>query len=745
MKNTKKMISVLLVAMLLITTVMTSGLSVSAAGALASHYGTNPSGFGKQSTITVDGSFSDWSEDMLIARSAAWDCPNHWKGAHENNLADCYALFGAWDNSNLYIGMQFVNTTDTWQRPGNASLSDNGKMNDIPIMLALNTGKSPAMNGKASDGNGIWGLNIGFTTRVDHILCFSSTPGQGVPGFFKADDSGATNYNTDLTQTFAATGVSYKKADGNVCSQIWGLDYSEDPDDIYSDAAQWVDFKTFSGSQGPHNTQFDTFYEIAIPLASLGITASEVASNGVGAMLIGTRGESGMDCVPFDPTMLDNVMGSYSKDDSTSKEKEDTDDITVPLAKIGAQGSDPIPTQATTPTTPTQPTQPTQPDVPTSDLTVNAKSNLFNGTGVSGLNVGDTVNVKFTLTASKNVASAQWNLAYDSSKLQLVSTNLGPAGGTVNTGVNPVLGNFTDVENPLSFSSGSEFVNAEFKVLATGNTDVTLTVEELNVLNGSTLVSPVENGVVKSVSGVSVSGTSSVTTGSEPVTQPTTPVGGSLTVNGTSNLFKQASATFDNSTNKVTVTYQLKSSVKLIDSEWKLTYDTSKLTLDTLAMPKTNNAEYGGTEGAKTGNFADPNLIDFSTMDDFVVATFNVKGTGTTTVNLNVINLGVAKYSGNEAIVAYLVDQGTVQNVASQSGFSGYTYDTKTIINAASGFLYGDVNQNGVVEINDATLLQQYLADFTTLNSTQLRAADANRDGNVNVRDVTAIRRMLLN
>lgn len=49
MKNTKKMISVLLVAMLLITTVMTSGLSVSAAGALASHYGTNPSGFGNQS------------------------------------------------------------------------------------------------------------------------------------------------------------------------------------------------------------------------------------------------------------------------------------------------------------------------------------------------------------------------------------------------------------------------------------------------------------------------------------------------------------------------------------------------------------------------------------------------------------------------------------------------------------------------------------------------------------------------
>lgn len=736
MKNTRKMVSVLLAAMLLITTVVASGISVSAAGTLASHYGTNPSGYGKQSSITVDGSFSDWSEDMLIARSAAWDCPNHWKGAHENNLADCYALFGAWDSSNLYIGMQFVNTTDTWQRPGDASLSDNGKMNDIPIMLALNTGKSPAMNGKASDGKGIWGLNIGFTTRVDHILCFSSTPGLGNPGFFKADNSGATNYtDANLCKTFTATGVSYKKADGNVCSQIWGLDYSEDPDDIYSDAANWVDFKTFSGSQGPHNTQFDTFYEIAIPLASLGITASDVASNGVGAMLIGTRGESGMDCVPFDPTMLDNVMGDYSKDPSTSEEKEDTDNITVPLAKIGAQGSDPIPTQPAT--TPTQPTQPTQPDIHTTDLTVNAKSNFFNGSVVSGLNVGDTVNVKFSLTSNKSVASAQWNLAYDSTKLQLVSTNLGPAGGTVNTGVNPVLGNFTDAENPLAFTGGAEFLNAEFKVLATGATDVTLTVEELNVLNGNTLLSPVENGVVKSVSGVTVSGSSAVTTGGEPV-------GNKLTVNGTSNLFKQASASFDSSTNKVTVTYQLKSSVKLIDSEWKLTYDTSKLTLETVTMPKVGSVLYGGTDGAKTGNFTDSNLVDFSTMSDFVVATFNVKGTGTTTVNLNVINLGVAKYSGSEATVAYLVDQGAVKNVASQSGFSGYTYDTKTII-GTSDFLYGDVNQNGVVEINDATLLQQYLSDYTTLNSVQLRAADANRDGNVNVRDVTAIRRMLLN
>ena len=63
------MISILLVAMLLITTVVVSSVSVSATGTLANCYATNPNnGFGKQATITVDGSASDWSNDMMIAR-----------------------------------------------------------------------------------------------------------------------------------------------------------------------------------------------------------------------------------------------------------------------------------------------------------------------------------------------------------------------------------------------------------------------------------------------------------------------------------------------------------------------------------------------------------------------------------------------------------------------------------------------------------------------------------------------------
>jgi hypothetical protein len=53
-------------------------------------------------------------------------------------------------------------------------------------------------------------------------------------------------------------------------------------------------------------------------------------------MVIATRGESGIDCIPFDGNaMLDNAKKSYSKDSSTSAEKEDIDKISVPLAYIG--------------------------------------------------------------------------------------------------------------------------------------------------------------------------------------------------------------------------------------------------------------------------------------------------------------------------------------------------------------------------------------------------------------------------
>ncbi len=57
--------------------------------------------------------------------------------------------------------------------------------------------------------------------------------------------------------------------------------------------------------------------------------------------------------------------------------------------------------------------------------------------------------------------------------------------------------------------------------------------------------------------------------------------------------------------------------------------------------------------------------------------------------------------------------------------------------------LLGDVNMDGDVDIQDATLLQICLAEMTALNDDQFKLADVNQDGFVNVRDVTAIQRIV--
>jgi len=61
----------------------------------------------------------------------------------------------------------------------------------------------------------------------------------------------------------------------------------------------------------------------------------------------------------------------------------------------------------------------------------------------------------------------------------------------------------------------------------------------------------------------------------------------------------------------------------------------------------------------------------------------------------------------------------------------------------------GDLDNNGSLDIVDATILQMYLSDFSDLpadfSDPQILAlADFNGDGAVNVRDVTAMQRALL-
>lgn len=596
MKNTKRFISAVLVLVMLMTSVAAT-VSVSAStGQLCDHYATNPNGkAGMRKTITIDGSFSDWSEDMLIAQGAAWDVANHYKGGHENCVLDTYALYGAWDNDNLYVAWQMVNTTDTWAREGDGPLSDGGRVLDVPLILALSIDpSSTSMSALNTEGGPIWGkLNtIKFDTHVDRLLYMSGKVGNGNPGMFKAVDSqGNTNYKEGCN-LFVSSGIEYKMAEGNICSSIMGLNYSEDTSDVYDSSADWVDYKTFKGDKGVHNTKYDSFYEIKIPLSLLGIDASYIENNGIGAMLVATRGESALDCIPFDDTMLDNALDDYSSDSSTSHEKDDTDVITSSLAKIGKTGTP----QPTTPQPTTQ--KPTTP---------------------------------------------------------------------------------------------------------------------------------------------------------QPTTQkPTTPqptTGSKVVVNATSNLFPKKTATFDKNTKTVTVSYDLTSAMNIVNGQWSLTYDTSVLKFDESKNKNicpnigefTKNIQTGTINGVFS-NVSEP--YDFTSSQRFATFTFDVIGTGSADVDLNVKTLSVGYMKNGVLDYKNAVKNGSIVDLSKVTGYTKSSLKGVTLIN--SDILYGDVNGNGSVGVDDVTLVQKHLADISTLTSAQIAIGDVDHDGEISITDATLIQKYIV-
>ena len=57
--------------------------------------------------------------------------------------------------------------------------------------------------------------------------------------------------------------------------------------------------------------------------------------------------------------------------------------------------------------------------------------------------------------------------------------------------------------------------------------------------------------------------------------------------------------------------------------------------------------------------------------------------------------------------------------------------------------LENDLNNDGIVDVRDATVLQLYIADSGTLDAEGVKMADINKDGIIDVRDVTALQQII--
>lgn len=203
-------------------------------------YSTNPGGgFGKAATITIDGTTTGWDESMLIAQGVANDACIAFKGQHENCVTDCYSMYAAWDDDNLYIAWQMVNPADSWWRPGDGPLTDYGRIGNVPFVLALsvkpdNQGLSGRM---PSEPLGyIWNTpQLQFTEHVDYALYMSGQAGQGIPSIFNAvDTEGNSSYGPAGCRKFSEAGITYKMAQDFLPKEMMTLVNPADPSAVYS-------------------------------------------------------------------------------------------------------------------------------------------------------------------------------------------------------------------------------------------------------------------------------------------------------------------------------------------------------------------------------------------------------------------------------------------------------------------------------------------------------------------------------
>ena len=411
-------------------------------------------------------------------------------------------------------------------------------------------------------------------------------------------------------------------------------------------------------------------------------------------------------------------------------------------------------TQPTTAKPTTQPTtaKPTQ----STNLNVTATSNYFPSAKVTLVNNKELC-VEYELQSSMELVNAEWILNYDSSKLELDvarSKDFMPnvSNEVTNISTGSIKSNFTDITDLKDFTTKKTFVRAYFIVIGTGSTTVNLNLKTLcvgfidNDLNVN-FEAVVRNGAVQS--GISsVAGYEKLVINKNTKAYEYGQQATDLNVKSESNYFPSANVRTDKG-KTVCVEYVLDSSMDVVNAEWALTYDNTKLELDTvrskdymLNIPN-EVTSVKTADGTVQSNFTDvSNLADFKGGKVFVRAYFKVIGTGETTVNLDVKTLSVGYFKNGNLVYKPAVRGSVIQsNITSTSGFEKLVINrnTKVYLYSDDDIMLGDVTGDGQVNVNDVTAIQLYLVQSQSFTEKQIKAADVNKDGKISVLDVTRV------
>ncbi len=304
---------------------------------ITDYYKVNPDGkTGSNKTIAVSGhpaanAMSNWTADELIAQGVARDVAQAFKGLHERPIVDSYSIYAAYDNDNLYLGVQLVYTV--WDIYGEGKQPGESKPYNMDghMFWAFDLDPEKSFDGYINGTGPIWNdkdKGAKFNNGVDAVLMCSTKPGVGTPGFFIPTPDGHASYDAAYCKTVPANFYGYKDGLHPSIQNIWGQPFGSDPSALLGNEG-------FIDLRGEIDDSAHTFYEFKLPLSLLGITADYIRNTGIGVMYCDKYGTSPVGGTPYDPSYFDNVSGSYSMDPSSSKEKEDEDIITYAPARIG--------------------------------------------------------------------------------------------------------------------------------------------------------------------------------------------------------------------------------------------------------------------------------------------------------------------------------------------------------------------------------------------------------------------------
>lgn len=235
-------------------------------------------------------------------------------------------------------------------------------------------------------------------------------------------------------------------------------------------------------------------------------------------------------------------------------------------------------------------------------------------------------------------------------------------------------------------------------------------------------------------------------------TEPTTAPAQKLTVNATSNYFGSASKTVSTDGKKVTVLYKLNSNMGVVDGQWAVKYDSSKLKFNMAdnkadgkqtIMPSQSNLIHNAYSNVIKGIFTNPQVPTQYNGDTFISLTFEVIGSGTASVYLDTQYLTLGYVKGNKLNQASVVNNSTVCDVTGIAGFEKVSVNASTVF--VGDVTLGDVDMDGDITVFDATEVQKYVVQLVAFTNDQFTAADVDHDSTITVKDATTIQKFVVN